>query len=195
MKKLILFFSLMMAVPAFAASPPAVKVEVGSGHGSGVYLGHGYVLTAGHVADAATDFEVTIKTQSDGYTYTGKVMWKDTRRDFALLKISDQADIMPAKLACRSPVVGEKITVVGWPDGTPSAIRVGGYIGSIEGKNGPWIDSYITIAPIFFGNSGGPAYDEKGELLGLMVGGLREQMTLSILIPLKEVCPILPRGL
>lgn len=194
----VLFTLAVMVSPRaedFTAS--AVEVEVGQGHGSGVYIGKGYVLTAAHVvADAGGT--VTIKRPRSAEwsdNWSGTVVWVDTRQDFALVRINAVMpdDMAKATVSCVKLEMAEDVTVVGWPVNL-GRIQSRGYVAGGADKRGPWAVSYVVVAPIFFGNSGGPVYNEKGEVVALAVDIL-QGTSLSIVIPTAAVCGQLPAGL
>lgn len=176
----------------------AVEVLVGGGHGSGVVLAHGYVLTAGHVAEMATDGVLTIKHPRAGDwvdEWTAKVVWIDKQQDFALLKINAVVtdDTVPhATLACKPPELGQPVTIAGWPVDLGLVISKG-YIGSGEGPRAFWAKSYIVIGAIAPGNSGGPVYADDGTVIGLAVGVL-SGTPLDIIVPVDAICDELPPG-
>lgn len=180
----------------FTAS--AVEIDVGQGHGSGVYIGKGYVLTAAHVAEVATDGTVTVKRQRSAEwtdSWVGEVVWMDKRQDFALVRIKAilPDDMTKAAVSCAKPTMKQDVTVVGWPVDL-GRIQSRGYVAGDADKRGPWAVSYVVVAPIFFGNSGGPVYNDKGELIALAVGIL-QGTSLSIVVPTSAVCDQLPAGL
>lgn len=174
----------------------AVEVFVGEGHGSGVYLGNGWVLTAAHVAAGAPDNATKIKrVRNESWTdeWTADVVWTDTRQDFALLKIRGEvANLSAAVIDCGDMALGQDVTVVGWPADL-GMVQSRGYVAAGKEKRGPWQSAFVVVAPIFFGNSGGPVYNQEGDVAGLAVGIL-QGTSLSIVIPVSAVCKQLPSG-
>lgn len=96
----------------------------------------------------------------------------DEHKDLALLEAAGHA--VPshevAKLAEETPALGESIHVCGHPKGlywTFLEGTVAGYRGEIphmDKKSGPFMQAQT---PIFFGNSGGGAFNNYGELVGI----------------------------
>jgi len=62
-----------------------LKVTGGGGHGSGVYIGNGSLITAAHVAKESTDFLITNYL---GHETHAHVVWFDEATDVALLKLN-----------------------------------------------------------------------------------------------------------
>jgi serine protease Do len=136
------------------------------GEGSGFFISSdGYAVTNNHVVDHATSVEV--KTD-DGKTYTAKVIGTDSKTDIALIKVDSDASFPYVAFSDKSPRVGDWVVAVGNPFGLGGTVTAG--IVSARGRDigaGPY-DDYIQIdAPINKGNSGGPAFDVEGNVIGV----------------------------
>ncbi len=136
------------------------------GQGSGfVISGDGYAVTNNHVVDGAEEVRVKF---SDGTSYKAKVIGTDRKTDLALLKIDAENSFTPVKFATNKPRVGDWVIAVGNPFGLGGSVTTG--IISAEGRNignGPY-DNFLQIdAPINKGNSGGPAFNLNGEVIGV----------------------------
>jgi serine protease Do len=139
--------------------------EFVTGEGSGFFISpDGYAVTNNHVVDHAKSVQVT--TDNDA-VYTAKVVGTDPKTDLALIKVDGKKDFPYVKFADRSPRVGDWVGV-GNPFGLGGTVTAG--IVSARGRDigaGPY-DDYIQIdAPINKGNSGGPAFNEEGEVIGV----------------------------
>ena len=137
-----------------------------TGVGSGFFISaDGYAVTNNHVVDHAKSVQVTT---DDGSTYTAKVIGTDAKTDLALIKVSGKSDFAYVKFEDQAPRVGEWVVAVGNPFGLGGTVTAG--IISAEGRDigsGPY-DNYIQIdAPINKGNSGGPAFDMNGKVIGV----------------------------
>ena len=137
-----------------------------SGQGSGFFISaDGYAVTNNHVVDGADSVEVAT---DDGKTYPAKVIGTDPRTDLALIKVDGRTDFPFAKLADGQPRIGDWVLAVGNPFGLGGTVTAG--IVSARGRDigsGPY-DNFIQIdAPVNKGNSGGPAFDTQGEVVGV----------------------------
>jgi serine protease Do len=137
-----------------------------TGVGSGFFISaDGYAVTNNHVVDHASSVEVTT---DDGKTYTAKVIGTDPKTDLALIKVDGKTDFAFANFASEAPRVGDWVVAVGNPYGLGGTVTAG--IVSAEGRDigsGPY-DNYIQIdAPINKGNSGGPTFDNSGNVVGV----------------------------
>jgi serine protease Do len=134
--------------------------------GSGFFISaDGYILTNNHVVDHAK--RVQVKT-IDGKTYTAKVIGTDSKTDLAVLKVKGSGDFTFAKFASAPPRVGDWVLAMGNPYGLGGTVTAG--IVSASGRDigsGPY-DDYLQIdAPVNKGNSGGPSFDMRGEVVGI----------------------------
>src|SRR5213592_1610353 len=137
-----------------------------TGQGSGFFISaDGYAVTNNHVVDGADKVEVTT---DDGKTYTAKVIGTDPRTDVALIKVAGRTDFPFAKLSDSKPRIGDWVLAVGNPFGLGGTVTAG--IVSASGRdigNGPYDDFIQIDAPVNKGNSGGPAFDTSGEVMGV----------------------------
>jgi serine protease Do len=137
-----------------------------TGEGSGFFISaDGYAVTNNHVVDHAKSVQVTT---DDGTKYTAKVVGTDPKTDLALIKVDGKSDFAYVKFADHAPRVGDWVVAVGNPFGLGGTVTAG--IVSARGRDigsGPY-DDYIQIdAPINKGNSGGPAFDVDGNVIGV----------------------------
>jgi serine protease Do len=137
-----------------------------TGEGSGFFItADGYAVTNNHVVDHATSVQVTT---DDGAVYAAKVVGADPKTDLALIKVDGKKDFPFVKFAEHAPQVGDWVVAVGNPFGLGGTVTAG--IVSARGRDigaGPY-DDYVQIdAPINKGNSGGPAFDVNGNVIGV----------------------------
>jgi len=139
--------------------------QVITGQGSGFFItADGYAVTNNHVVQNAENVQVTT---DDGKTYTAKVIGTDPRTDLALIKV-DGKDFPYVKLAAQTPRVGDWVLAVGNPFGLGGTVTAG--IVSARGRDigaGPYDDFIQIDAPVNKGNSGGPAFDVDGDVIGV----------------------------
>ena len=137
-----------------------------TGQGSGFFISaDGYAVTNNHVVDGADKVEVTT---DDGKTYTAKVIGTDARTDVALIKVEGGSNFPFAKLSDGKPRIGDWVLAVGNPFGLGGTVTAG--IVSARGRdigNGPYDDFIQIDAPVNKGNSGGPAFNTEGEVMGV----------------------------
>ncbi len=142
------------------------------GVGSGVIIdSNGYILTNAHVVgDHPEELTVFFK---DGRELNGKVLWKDTLLDLAVVKV-EAANLPAAELGdSDSLIVGETGIAIGNPLGmrferTVTQGIVSGLNRSIMVEEGSVMEDLIqTDAAINPGNSGGPLINGRGQVIGI----------------------------
>lgn len=177
-----------------------VKITAGTGHGSGVHLGNGFILTAGHVADMAPVFTITSK---DGKTAKARVLWSNHASDVALLRTEEAFDFPASTLQCKATMVGQPVRLEGNPSDTEFATSWGRV--SAFGKTGfenldglgLWkvlVTLDMTAAP---GTSGGPIFDgDTDNVVGILVSGMqtpRGTFAYTYMVPSTEICAMFAR--
>ncbi|HEX4637282.1 MAG TPA: Do family serine endopeptidase [Rhizomicrobium sp.] len=128
----------------------------------------GYVVTNNHVVDASK--KITVKLP-DGRSFTAKLIGTDASTDIALLKISSEKPLPTVEFGDDKKLrVGDWVVAVGNPFGLSNSVTAG--IVSSLGRNidqgSQQYTSFIQIdAPINRGNSGGPTFDLRGQVIGM----------------------------
>ena len=134
--------------------------------GSGFIISaDGYLLTNAHVVARADEITVTL---TDKREFKAKVIGSDARTDVALLKI-EAKDLPVARLGNMADVrVGEWVLAIGSPFGFENTVTSG----IVSAKNRllpdenfvPFLQTDAAVNP---GNSGGPLFNMKGEVIGI----------------------------
>lgn len=142
--------------------------------GTGFALKDGYLVTNHHVIDGAKTITIQGVNGDYTHTYSAKVIASDKNNDLALLRIDDSLfsgfDSLPYGIKTSTSEVGEEISVLGYPliPTMGSEIKLTtGVISSKTGFQGD-ISCYQISAPVQPGNSGGPVFDSKGNLIGII---------------------------
>jgi serine protease Do len=144
--------------------------------GSGfVISADGYVVTNNHVispeGQGSTVESITV-TMPDGTDYPAKLIGKDAASDLAVLKIDGKRDLPFVHFGdSRKARVGDWIIAIGNPFGLGGTVT-SGIISSVYRNTGSGVsaayDRYIqTDAAINRGNSGGPMFDMRGNVIGI----------------------------
>jgi serine protease Do len=136
------------------------------GQGSGFFVSaDGYIVTNHHVVDNAITVQVVTEK---GSTLDAKVIGTDPKTDLALIKVDGGTDFPFVKLAGIMPRVGEWVVAMGNPFGLDGTVTAG--IVSAHGRDigaGPYDDFLQIDAPVNRGNSGGPTFNTRGEVVGV----------------------------
>ncbi len=145
------------------------QVATGSSSGSGFILTEdGFIVTNYHVVENATTLTVTTY---DGTNYTAQLRGYDSTNDLAVLKI-DAVRLEPVTMGSSDDlIVGDQVAVIGNPLGDLNATLT---VGSVSAKDriittdGSQINMLQTDAAVNPGNSGGPIFNMKGEVVGII---------------------------
>jgi serine protease Do len=125
----------------------------------------GFAVTNNHVVKNAQAVEITT---AEGKTYKAKVIGTDAKTDVALIKVDGRNDFPYVNFSSSRPRIGDWVIAVGNPYGLGGTVTAG--IVSAEGRDigaGPYDDFIQIDAPVNKGNSGGPAFDESGNVVGV----------------------------
>lgn len=178
-----------------ATEDATVKISSPTGHGSGVHIGDGYIITAAHVVDDADSFSVKTRSGSES---KATIILSDSGADVALLRDDEIAGTVPAaRLSCRTASVGEHVRSIGNP-GEFEFISTYGRISGAPREFPPnWRSAFVVDLTVHTGASGGPVFDNSNEIVGILVGGVTinsATIGYSFVVPSSEVCRLMGRG-
>lgn len=143
--------------------PDKEATSLGSGF---VIDASGYVVTNNHVIGDADEIRVIFP---DNTRYPATLVGRDPKTDLALLKIKSDKPFPAVNFGDSDALhVGDWVIAVGNPFGLGGSVSAG--IVSARGRNinaGPFDDFIQTDAAINRGNSGGPLFNSKGEVVGI----------------------------
>jgi S1-C subfamily serine protease len=155
--------------PKVSAKPPS---RARSSSGSGIVVSRdGLVLTNQHVVRQCDSYEVI---DDASRRLKAALQAVDTANDLALLTVREG---FPAAALVRNdavPKLGEAVTVVGYPLvsvlGTRPSVGFG-HVAATAGIRGNAKQMQISV-PIQRGHSGGPVFDQSGNVIGVVVSKL-----------------------
>jgi serine protease Do len=146
---------------------PHMNPRPAHGEGSGFIVSpDGYILTNAHVVNGAS--QVTVK-MTDRREYEAKVVGVDERTDVAVIKI-DAKNLPTVKLGDASKLKpGEWVIAIGSPFGFENSVTAGVVSATSRSMPGeanytPFIQTDVAVNP---GNSGGPLFNLRGEVVGI----------------------------
>ena len=170
--------------------------------GSGFIISaDGYVVTNNHVitAEGQGQVESITVTLTDGTEYEARLTGRDAASDLAVLKITTPKPLPFVKFGdSRNARVGDWVIAIGNPFGLGGTVTAG-IISAIQRATGTGsaYDRYIqTDASINRGNSGGPLFDMRGQVVGINnaifspTGG---SVGIGFAIPAEIAAPIVER--
>ncbi len=166
--------SVTVTAPAYDGGGPGwmlgAPVQGRQGEGRGFASGFivrrdGYLLTSAHAVAGAQAISITT---ADQRRFDAEVVGIDRRTDVALLRV--MASDLPVVIVGRSSALcpGEWVAAMGAPFGFERSVTAGVVSANpryLPGGSGvPLIQTDVALNP---GNSGGPLFDERGQVVGM----------------------------
>jgi S1-C subfamily serine protease len=143
-----------------------------------------YLVTANHVVEGQLG-DVSIRRK--GGAWSGEVAGTDPKHDLAIVRM----DAKPAGAAplwqrprTKLPQVGDQLLLIGSPYGLYGTVTTG----VVSRVTSTAIQTDAAANP---GNSGGPALDRQGNIVGVLVAGGGENINFAI--PIRQLCKKLRR--
>ena len=171
--------------------------------GTGIVISDdGYILTNYHVVEAAVtgDYEINV-VLNDGSSYKAEFIGKESdNNDVALLKI-EATDLNVISIGNSNNMeVGEQIYTVGNPLGELTYTFTTGIVSALNGDitsskedgTSDTINMFQIDAAVNSGNSGGPVYNVKGEVIGIVTSKYNSSSTegIGFAMPINDVMDI-----
>ena len=156
------------------------------GNGSGFFINEkGYIATNYHVVEDAKEIQVEYFQKGIKNVYQAKVIVTDKQNDLAIIQIKDSKfkllSTIPYVFNTIIKDVGTDVFALGYPIADVMGEEIKFTDGKISSKTG--IHGDITVyqisVPIQPGNSGGPLFDNKGNLVGITSSALNKEYCAS----------------
>jgi len=135
---------------------------------------NGLIVTCNHVIENTDDIKVRGIDNNFSRTYKVKVIASDKNNDVAIIQIDDpdfkSIDNIPFNLSDKSIDVGSSVFALGYPLRSTMGDEIkltNGIISAKSGYKGD-ITAYQISVPVQPGNSGGPLFDENGNIAGII---------------------------
>lgn len=135
---------------------------------------NGFIVTNYHVTNGANKIRVRGVKGDFSKTFNAKIIVQDKNNDLSIIKIDDDnfttLGTIPYKIDNNSSDVGNSVYALGYPLRASMGDEVkltNGIISSKTGFQGD-ITSYQTSVPVQSGNSGGPLFDSKGNVIAII---------------------------
>ncbi|NTV14729.1 MAG: DegQ family serine endoprotease [Desulfobulbaceae bacterium] len=160
------FFKKFFDMPEEEQGQPEPDMKAQS-LGSGVIVSaDGYIVTNNHVVDDSEEIKVRCTNHEE---YDAKIIGRDPKTDVALIKIVPKNGLTYVGFGNSDSLrVGDWVVAVGNPFGLENTVTAG--IVSGKGRSigeNPYENFIQTDASINMGNSGGPLFNIKGDLVGI----------------------------
>ena len=144
------------------------RQTTGMSTGSGfVVTADGYVVTNYHVVEGASAYTVIMH---DGTEYDARLVGSDSTNDLAVLKVEAKGLKAVSIGSSDELIVGDQVVAIGNPLGELTSTMTVGYVSAKDRDvttDGTTINMIQTDAAINSGNSGGPLFNTRGEVIGI----------------------------
>jgi S1-C subfamily serine protease len=161
-------------------------VETSDGEGTGwaawVEGDSTYVITANHVVSSVAAYgDLTVKLHRKGSTWDGRVIKTDAVNDLAVIRVRKRigTPLWQDPSAEISPSPGDELLLVGSPYGLEGTVTQG-VVSRVS------YNEIQTDAAANPGNSGGPAVDKQGHIVGVLLAGGGENLNFTV--PIQRAC-------
>jgi S1-C subfamily serine protease len=163
-------------------------ISAGRGFGTAFVAWRGadgtYLITAAHVV---AGHDETVMLSRKGGNWEGEVVRRDPTNDLALVRVDGRPDGAPPlwqRPLRAKPRTGEQLLLVGSPYGLSGTVTTG----VVSRVTRRMIQTDAAANP---GNSGGPALDRKGRVVGVLLAGGGENINFAVRI--ERACRVLRR--
>jgi len=165
------------------------SMGIPSSLGSGFYFEKNKIATNYHVIEKASKI-VYKHIGSKSFSPVAKVSSYSKNLDLAILTVEKAG--VPLNIRDSSNVnIGEKVIAIGNPRGLEGSVSEG-IISAIRGEGN--LKYFQITTPISPGSSGGPLFDENGEVLGVTTATLKKSQNLNFAMPAKLLLSLKSKG-
>ena len=184
----------LMTYDVFGNQTPSVV------SGSGFFISEdGYILTNYHVVEKAVKngLNVTVSTH-DSSVYVGKIVGTEEDEDLAVIKI-EQDGLEPVVFGDSDSMnVGDSVYAVGNPYGMLEFTMTTGHISALNRQiaaeeTETALRMFQIDAAVYSGNSGGPVYDTRGRVVGVVTAKYASSSSMEgigFALPINDVVPV-----
>jgi len=134
-----------------------------------------YLITANHVVDG---YSGSVSIEKPGGSWEGEIVRRDAKNDLALVRVAGSPQGAPPlwqRPRTAKPRVGDRLVLAGSPYGLGGTITTG----IVSRVTRRMIQTDAAANP---GNSGGPAIDRRGRVVGVLLAGGGENINFAVRI-------------
>lgn len=183
-------FNAKALVERFA--PSVGRVEFQQSRGSGFLVDRDLLATNAHVVGNRDDVNVRVFFPSavpgERGPHNGRVVFMNAQRDIALVRVKTDLDFL--KLGDSDGLKkGEDIVVIGSPglgNGLLENTVSKGIFGTTVKQPGEGVYLHMSLA-VNPGNSGGPAFNDRGEVIGIVTAKGLKVEGVALCVPINDL--------
>jgi hypothetical protein len=156
------------------------SMGIPSSLGSGFYIEKNKIATNFHVVDQAS--KIVFKHIGEkSFNEVDKIMSFSRNLDLAILSVSKPGKPLTIEHNLSSDI-GEKVIAIGNPRGLEGSVSEG-IISAVRGDKN--LNYFQITTPISPGSSGGPLFNERGNVIGITTATLKDSQNLNFAMPAK----------
>jgi len=194
-----IFYAIQKALPS--ACLIVIYYNDGAGNtqnwsGSGFLIEENVIVTSNHVLPNLHG-EYLIKVSFDGNKkYLANILKMDDNLDVGFISLKEKVDIPPIPPNSVEPIPGDKIAVIGAPEGWNNIVTVG-YVSGVNQTpqvipQPSWSEMIFIDADIYEGSSGSMVINEQAEAIGIVMGIIgkhaeERHIGQNAVVPIKKV--------
>lgn len=163
-----------------------MKNEYAQGHGTGTILKDGTVLTAAHVAIP----NVLLFVKTNEAEYPAKILWRSPESDVAIV-VADRLLTGNGRVACSDQDPGARVYSKGNPLNEENLLFFGRVSNYPTNKDKRWTILQTLDMTGGAGMSGGPVFNKRGEVTGIVVAGYGQTGGIMFMVPGSEICRLM----
>jgi len=176
------YFAPTEAIQDLTLVPPAWWTGSASGF---IFSKEGFIVTNHHVIDGAKRIAIDVKLGEEWKSVEAEVVAFDAASDLAILKIDPKAighiRSIPYSINPDPANLGTKVFTLGFPETDVLGSELKFTEGSVSSRSGfkGNVTTYQISVPLHPGNSGGPLFNEEGDLIGVVNSGVQSMQNVS----------------
>lgn len=172
------------------SSPGIVRVEAGENRvGTGFIVGEGLIATNLHVVAGMNEIRIVLYGGTP--VAVNRIAGLDPERDLALLAFTPPKAVPALALGDSDAMAaGDSVIAIGNPLGVLDYSVSGGLLSSVRVVNEKLTVLQIS-APISQGSSGGPLFNQFGEVIGITTAIIASGQNLNLAVPANYLRPLI----
>lgn len=155
----------------------------------------GYIVTNYHVVENGKKIKILGVNGNMDQELEAKVIVVDKEADLAILKVNKNIGTLPYSLKTKEAISGKKVYTLGYPKQNILGNNIKITEGLINSTSGLRDDNkvYQISAPVTNGNSGGPLFDNYGNIIGVVSSGYRDSTSdlINYAVKSNNITPLL----
>ena len=149
------------------------------------------MITSNHVLKGMDHITVTSENGVSITLYPEDILYRDKDADTAIFQLPEDSGLNPLPVSDEIPLRGEKTVAIGSARGIMNLVSLGNISAHWSDGMVQWI---VFSAPVSPGSSGGPLINDRGEVIGIIMGSYDDSQNLNFAVPIQEAKRMIEEG-